>query len=173
MFRHPDSEPIIMGLPFQCLSPLGNGTLFCAAKGTSIRTFDLSRDPQLLFSWSHPSAKQAGSENSIKQTHESVKNEEQTGTPPSKRRRVDSDAKSDAAAEDGQGTLDTPTNGNKSQKKIKVKAAPPKAEAPFVVLLAATEDGSHVIAVTGQDKTLWVFEHDGKGSLRELSQRYG
>ncbi len=67
---------------------------------------------------------------------------------------------------------DAPANGEKSQKNRKTKWTPPKPELPFVVLLTATEDGSHVIAVTGQDKTLWVFEHDGKGSLKEVSQRY-
>ncbi|KAI3329180.1 hypothetical protein HD806DRAFT_481939 [Xylariaceae sp. AK1471] len=190
-----------MGMPFQCLSPLGEGTLFCAAKGYSIQTFDLSADSQHLFSWNHPSAKQAENGNTRKDTHEGVTNEEQTGqqspskrrkldsnagsnagaddgqgTPqqsPSKRQKLDFDDGSNAEAEDGQGTPDIPATREKEkkQKKANAKGAPPKAEPPFVILLTATEDGSHIIAVTGQDKTLWVFEHDGKGLLKEVSQR--
>ncbi|KAI8632059.1 hypothetical protein F5Y19DRAFT_384099 [Xylariaceae sp. FL1651] len=165
-----------MGLPFQCLTQLGKGTLFCAAKGTSIQTFDLSADPQALFSWSHPSSKEDENANRLTETtHEDVKNVEETDNqPPSKRRKLASDtgdATQNEEAEGGQGTPDTPANGEKKQKKNRAKGAPPKTEAPFVVLLTATDDGSHVVAVTGQDKTLWVFEHDGKGALKELSQR--
>ncbi|KAK2073083.1 hypothetical protein P8C59_007392 [Phyllachora maydis] len=42
---------------------------------------------------------------------------------------------------------------------------------PFVQNLRATPEGRHVVAVTGTDKTLWVFEHDGQGNLKLLSQR--
>ncbi|KAJ2992549.1 hypothetical protein NUW58_g2128 [Xylaria curta] len=162
-----------MGLPFQCLSPLGNGSLFCAAKGCSILTFDLGDKSESLFSWSHPSLKQAKGANQAKETHEAPEDGSRTGQqPPSKRRKLGSDdAESNAGSEDAQGAPDTPANGEEKQKKGKAKGTPPKPEVPFVVLLTATEDGSHVIAVTGQDKTLWVFEHDGKGSLAEVSQR--
>lgn len=44
-------------------------------------------------------------------------------------------------------------------------------EKPYVNLLKATPSGSHLIAVTGMDKNVWVFEHDGKGQLKQLSQR--
>ncbi|KAI0104776.1 hypothetical protein GGR51DRAFT_219148 [Nemania sp. FL0031] len=162
-----------MSLPFQCLSPLGRGTLFCAAKGCSIQTFDLSANSQPLFSWTHPSSNQAQCATELKETHEGAENKEQTGQqPPSKRRKLGSDdAGSDVGMEDKQETLDTPADGEKSQKKSKPKRTPPKPETPLVVLLTATEDGVYVVAVTGQDKTLWVFKHDGKGSLEEVSQR--
>lgn len=162
-----------MGLPFQCLSPLGgNGTLFCAAKGCSIKTFDLGAGPRPLFSWTHPSVKQAGSTNQGTRAHEALQNEDQAGQqPPSKRRRLGSNGdEPNGGLGDGQDTPDTQANGEKSHKKRKAKRTQ-QPEIPFVVLLTATENGSHVIAVTGQDKTLWVFEHDGKGSLREVSQR--
>ncbi|KAJ8122746.1 hypothetical protein O1611_g9763 [Lasiodiplodia mahajangana] len=159
-----------MSLPFQCLSPLGSGTLFCAAKGCSIQTFALGANSQPLFSWTHPSLKQAQHATQIKETHEGAEDEEQTGQqPPSKRRKLGSDeAESNVGTEDQQGTPGAPASGEKkNQKKGKAKGTPPKPEAPLVVLLKATEDGAHVVAVTGQDKTLWVFRHDGKGSLEE------
>jgi tRNA (guanine-N(7)-)-methyltransferase subunit TRM82 len=187
-----------MSTPFQCISPLGKGTLFCAAKGYTIQTFDISADSQHLFSWNHPSTGHDENGDIRKETHEGMAAEEQTGQQsPAKRRKLDSDAEHNAeaedgqhspskrrkldsddgfngATEDGQGAPDAPATGEKGkkQKKIKAKGAPPKTDLPFVILLTATENGSHVIAVTGQDKTLWVFEHDGKGLLKELSQRY-
>ncbi|SPQ18693.1 21064eb3-aa97-4643-8e48-66c5c0249ce7 [Thermothielavioides terrestris] len=36
----------------------------------------------------------------------------------------------------------------------------PANERPFVQGLYATADGRHVVAITGSDKTIWVFEHD-------------
>ncbi|KAI0432988.1 hypothetical protein F5Y09DRAFT_114846 [Xylaria sp. FL1042] len=162
-----------MGLPFQCLSRLGKATLFCAARGGSIQTFNLSASSQPLFSWTHPSIKQAGNANQSKEAQEGLEDEGQTEKqPPSKRRKLTSDdVEENVGAEAGQRAPDTPTNGEKSQKKGKKTSTRSKPEAPFVVLLTTTEHGSHVIAVTGQDKTLWVFEHDGKGSLKEVSQR--
>lgn len=94
--------------------------------------------------------------------------------PPSKRQKLGSDgAELDAGPEnEHDATQDAPANSEKNQKKGRGKWTQPRPEAPFVVLLTATSDGSHVVAVTGQDKTLWVFEHDGKGSLEQVSQRY-
>lgn len=43
---------------------------------------------------------------------------------------------------------------------------------PIITLMTATSTGSHLLAVSGHDKILWVFEHDGKGNLNQLSQRY-
>ncbi|GAP86210.1 putative wd repeat domain-containing protein [Rosellinia necatrix] len=164
-----------MGLPFQCLSPLGRGsTLFCAARGCSILTFDLDAGPQPLFSWTHPLLRPAGNANEeVREARASQEGEGRTEQqPPSKRRRIGSDgAEPTGGTGHEQGTADAPANGEKNQKKGKSNRPPPRPEAPFLVLLAATEDGRHVIAVTGQDKTLWVFEHDGKGSLKEISQR--
>ncbi|KAI0400323.1 hypothetical protein F4802DRAFT_500937 [Xylaria palmicola] len=163
-----------MSLPFQCLSPLGQGTLFCAARGCSIQTFDLGAASQSLFSWTHPSLKQADNAAQAKEISEGRGEGEQPGEeqPPSKRRKLGSDAANsdvEAEAKEGEGK----GKGEKKKRKKKGKAgwAAPRQEAPFVVLLTATEDGSHVVAVTGQDKTLWVFRHDGKGLLEELSQR--
>lgn len=42
---------------------------------------------------------------------------------------------------------------------------------PLVQCMSVTADGKHVVAVTGSDKTIWVYEHDGNGQLTLLSQR--
>ncbi|KAI1176748.1 hypothetical protein F4777DRAFT_587679 [Nemania sp. FL0916] len=165
-----------MSFPFQHLSPLGEGTLFCAAKGCSIQTFDLSASSQPLFSWTHPSAEQARKGEQAKETQESRKEDDQTEIqPPSKRRKLGSeDVEMSTGTENGQGMVDTPATGGKRQKKATARGTRGmqfKPELPFVVLLTATEDGNHVLAVTGQDKTLWVFKHDGKGVLEEVSKR--
>ncbi|KAK5634427.1 hypothetical protein RRF57_010140 [Xylaria bambusicola] len=162
-----------MGLPFQCLSRLGLSTLFCAATGCSIQTYDLSVGSHSLFSWTHPSLEQAVNVDETEDAHEGSEDRTQMEQqPPSKRRKlVCDDVKSNGGVEAGKGKPGAPASGEKSQKKGRANRLPPTPEMPFVVLLAATEDGSYVIAVTGQDKTLWVFEHDGKGSLKEISQR--
>ena len=51
-------------------------------------------------------------------------------------------------------------------------AAVGKQEAPAVIALTSTTGGDHVIVVTGEDKSIRVFEHDGRGHLRHISQRY-
>ncbi|EFQ26363.1 WD repeat domain-containing protein [Colletotrichum graminicola M1.001] len=42
---------------------------------------------------------------------------------------------------------------------------------PVITIMTTTSDGSHLLAISGHDKSLWVFEHDGKGNLKKLSQR--
>lgn len=42
---------------------------------------------------------------------------------------------------------------------------------PIITLMTCTNDGSHLIAVSGHDKAVWVFEHNGQGTLTQLSQR--
>ncbi|KAI1263123.1 hypothetical protein F5Y18DRAFT_142626 [Xylariaceae sp. FL1019] len=168
-----------MSFPYQCLSPLGQGTIFAASKGTSIHTFDLSANPQLLSSWTHPSSKLTGTGEKTAANGNAMGQEVGDG-PPSKRRKVEGEDEVAAdevdivpeshgtAANEGKTTVN---EGKKKKINRKANWALQSSEAPYVILLTATEDGSHVVAVTGQDKTLWVFEHDGKGSLEELSQR--
>ncbi|ROT37300.1 hypothetical protein SODALDRAFT_334394 [Sodiomyces alkalinus F11] len=42
---------------------------------------------------------------------------------------------------------------------------------PIITQMAVTSTGSHLLATSGHDKTIWVFEHDGNGTLTQLSQR--
>ncbi|KAI2640529.1 hypothetical protein GGS26DRAFT_586532 [Hypomontagnella submonticulosa] len=158
-----------MNTPYQCVTRLGQGSILCAAKGTSIHTFDLDAGPSFLSSWTHPRAKQAG-DSGPQETNNEV-NEQESGQPPSKKRKLDSDKKSNGEGETNKadtGVADAAANGKKQKK---ARPSYQQQELPFVVLLASTEDGSHLVAVTSQDKSIWVFEHDGKGGLKELGQR--
>lgn len=169
-----------MDIPYLCLSRLGQSSIFCAAKGTSIHTFDLKDDGySFVSSWTHPLAKQTENGKIVEeaaQGGEPLDEQEETDQPPSKKRKLDSDEKPNVkkeANQDDTRVAEGPANGNEKKKKPqRPELRSQRTELPFVVLLTATEDGNHVVAVTSQDKTLWVFEHDGKGTLTKLSQRY-
>ena len=47
-----------------------------------------------------------------------------------------------------------------------------QAIGPPVIKLAGTSDGHHVVAVTGEDKCIRVFELPEDGCLIQLSERY-
>lgn len=53
--------------------------------------------------------------------------------------------------------------------KQQVSTATP--DIPMIQCMVVTKDGKHLVAVTGSDKTIWVFEHDGNGKLTKISQR--
>ncbi|XXG94664.1 Type I HSP40 co-chaperone [Hypoxylon texense] len=169
-----------MSVPFQCLCRLGQSSILSAAKGTSIHTFDLGSGPLHLSSWAHPLTKQDGTSNPQPTSQDGRDlNEQDSEQPPSKKRRLNPDEKPNEegkANQDETGAVKEAEDANGKKKKKKEKKQKPEsrarpAELPFVILLTATEDGSHLVAVTGQDKTLWVFEHDGSGGLKELSHR--
>ncbi|KAL9634608.1 MAG: hypothetical protein Q9164_003992 [Protoblastenia rupestris] len=48
----------------------------------------------------------------------------------------------------------------------------PRSLNPPIVKLAATQNGQHVIAVTGEDKCIRVFELARNGVMKEFSERY-
>lgn len=163
-----------MVLPYQRLSILGKGAILCGAKGTGIYTFDLESHT-LLSSWSHPlSSKGEGQGVGVDESGQAGRQESEQ--PPSKKRKLGSNGEDKAEdQETGVPTenVGSTANGKGKGKKQKAKPSTPRPqEQPFVILITATSDGSHVVAVTGQDKTIWVLEHDGKGRLKELSQRY-
>ncbi|RYP64635.1 hypothetical protein DL769_006584 [Monosporascus sp. CRB-8-3] len=161
-----------MGFPYHCLSTLGESTILCGSKGTNIYTFDIA-SYTLLSSWSHPFSRKGGLKVGTDEAENSAGQESEQ--PPSKKRKVDSnseDKTGDEASEKPAGEPEA-ANGKRQGKNRKPKQpAPRPQEQPFVILITATSDGKHVVAVTGTDKTVWVFEHDGKGGLKELSQRY-
>lgn len=105
--------------------------------------------------------------------------------PPAKRVKVDNETAEGEDATDrptgaGDGVDEDEVNGSKqSQRRKKAKKQQlvrpgnisQPSERPMVIILTATRDGSHLLAVTS-DKSIWVFEHDGQGQLKELSRRY-
>ncbi|KAH0436986.1 WD repeat domain-containing protein [Colletotrichum camelliae] len=61
--------------------------------------------------------------------------------------------------------------GNKAQNQQQSNSFARVPDQPVITLMTTTSTGSHLLAISGHDKGLWVFEHDGKGGLKELSQR--
>lgn len=62
--------------------------------------------------------------------------------------------------------------GKKNKKQLlRAGALSQSSERPMVILTTATKDGCYLVAVTS-DKSIWVFEHDGQGHLKQLSCRY-
>ncbi|KAI1383217.1 uncharacterized protein F4822DRAFT_419695 [Hypoxylon trugodes] len=166
----------VMGLPYQCVTRLGQSSILCAAKGTDIHTFDLDSNSSFLSSWTHPSVKEVGnSEPQGTVPEDQDIDEHENGQPPSKKRKLSSDERPSVEGENGKADIEAvegvATANGKKGKKQKSESSSQRPELPFVILLTATEDGSHIVVVTGQDKTLWVLEHDGKGVLKEISQR--
>ena len=91
-----------------------------------------------------------------------AQNPEDDQAPPSKRRKTDDESEPPAAA-----AAKTPQK--QTQRKTRPKSP---LDSPCIVLLKSTDDGKYIVAVTGQDKTVWVLEHVGRGELKELSQRW-
>jgi tRNA (guanine-N(7)-)-methyltransferase subunit TRM82 len=90
-----------------------------------------------------------------------VENVIDEGLPPVKRRKLS-------------GAEDQEKNGRKKANN-RSDAVTSGLESPAVISLAVTKEGRHVVAVTGEDKSIRVFESifakDGKHQLRHLSRR--
>lgn len=149
-----------MILPFHLVKVCGD--VIFAAQGCDIHSFN--SDFKHISTWKYPAQKADESGDASKDTPQDSPAPEE---PPTKRRKVESGAVSEepnkeksAGSENGQ---------SKSKKAAQYDV--PANERPFVQGLYATADGRHLIAITGSDKTIWVFEHDGTGNLKQLSQR--
>lgn len=87
-------------------------------------------------------------------------------TPPAKKRKLSNETTEDVK----------PNVKDNSRKKQNVRSSAVASglEAPAVILLAVTKGKGHVIAVTGEDKCIRVFENaveDGTNRLLQISQR--
>ncbi|KAH6650180.1 hypothetical protein F5144DRAFT_608191 [Chaetomium tenue] len=143
----------MMVLPYHLIKVCGS-TVF-AAQGGDIHSFNLALE--YVSSWKHPVPQVNESNGPPAEAQESPAQEE----PPTKRRKVEP-----GQEQSPKGRRAKSTNGQPKNKKQL-----PGNERPFIQGLYATTDGRHVVAVTGSDKTIWVFEHDGVGNLKQLSQR--
>lgn len=135
-----------MAIPYQVLKACGS--IVFAARGCDIHSFNSALEH--ISTWKYPVKQEDASSEPVPEVQESPAPE----GPPAKRRRL----------QDGQ-----KTNSN-GQAKIKTGTQKPN-ERPFIQGLYATTDSRHLVAITGSDKTIWVFEHDGAGNLKQLSQR--
>ena len=130
-----------------------------AASGPSIRTFN--NDGTCISKWSHlePAESTKNTRDRSPGSHEGKDSE----VPPGKRRKV-SDAGNASEASSVEVVVE---NGRKKRRKSKRK----DLMVPSVINLIATSDGKHVVAVTGEDKSLRVLELLENGALKQISQR--
>lgn len=151
-----------VNIPYQCIQVCGS--VLCAARGGLIHTFSL-HDGSHCYTWRHPNVSPQGDEPvpsaqvgyGPSQTVSGA--ETASATPPAKRRKVETENGQDEP-------LTLKHHSNKS-----IKSSYQLSDWPMVTLMAATKDGRHLVAVTGHDKNIWVFSHDGNGILEQLSQR--
>lgn len=179
---------IMAPLPFQFLCALGQDGLLCASRGDTLYTF--GADCALIAEHSLGGSSATGPEGSS--TKEEERNQasqngpseatphtqgaeeevNESATPPPKRRKVDSSVADVSAAQPAGGNDKTQTaKGGDQKKKKKAEKPAEDTKKSYVILLKATGEGSHVVAVTGDNKTVHVLKHDGKGRLTGLSQR--
>ncbi|RDL34641.1 uncharacterized protein BP5553_07769 [Venustampulla echinocandica] len=173
-------------MPYQYIKKCGN--LLAAARGSNIDIFN-SADGSLCSTWSSAPAPAQVSQNasSIPEDTDanlaaqepqpaSVENEVNTTSPPAKRRKLSSteDGKNIESKED----IKEPEKGGKNEKKQKQNKRPGSSssglEAPAVIALAVTKNAQHVVAITGEDKSIRVFEvieKHGIPQLNHISQR--
>jgi tRNA (guanine-N(7)-)-methyltransferase subunit TRM82 len=149
-----------------------SGNLLVAARGSSI---DLFQDGSLLSTWKCPSIEGMGNTQPppelatklVTQTSESSSIEItiDSSSPSAKKRKLSASEPAEAKPVSKQA---------KKKQKNRSDAVLSGLEAPAVVTLAVTKDGRHVIAVTGEDKSIRVFENvreNGVHQLKQLCQR--
>ncbi|RDW78136.1 hypothetical protein BP5796_05988 [Coleophoma crateriformis] len=95
------------------------------------------------------------------QISESAELEEAANGPPAKKRKLSK------ASDEVEAQVDTKenTNAKKRGKQLNV------FESPAVITMESSKAEGHVIAVTGEDKSIRVFEVASNGSLKQVSQR--
>ncbi|KFG80485.1 tRNA methyltransferase [Metarhizium anisopliae] len=157
----------LTAIPYNRVQTIGN--ILFATRGGKIHSFNLS-DHKHISTWQHPdvekqsiagdSQTQLESETKTPTNAENAPETEQS-EPPAKRQKV---AEGDLNISGGKGKGKSDNHGDKSRMGRVV-------DRPLITLLTCTDDGKHLIAVSGHDKSVWVFEHDGEGQIIQLSQR--
>ncbi|KFA61450.1 hypothetical protein S40285_03437 [Stachybotrys chlorohalonatus IBT 40285] len=187
-----------MKIPYNRLC-VGGDVLF-AARGGKIHTFNL-QDGSHISTWHHPDVElvanaikeleEAGKQDAPAADLVIVPTPD-SDEPPAKRQRLTDDeaasaaegtapvppsdvqesgAQPDAGGTKGQGEKKNKKNKKTKQggeKKTTVSRVPDR---PVITHLVGTSDGKHLVVITGHDKTIWVFDHDGKGNISQFSKR--
>ncbi|KAH6964180.1 hypothetical protein DER45DRAFT_555760 [Fusarium avenaceum] len=182
-----------MKIPYNVVHVSGN-VLF-AARGGKIHSFSL-QDGSHLSTWKHPDVDKVdaavkslsgdvSSDKPVGQDTAVAEGEEDDG-PPAKRQRTEEpkdemtpaepnaqeetkdagDAKSEGKKKGGKKSKD-----RRNQQKTKDHNISRVPDRPVITHLISSSDDSHIVAISGHDKAIWVFENDGKGSLIQLSKR--
>ncbi|KAK0733436.1 hypothetical protein B0T26DRAFT_19797 [Lasiosphaeria miniovina] len=161
-----------MALPYHMLKVCGD--ILFAARGSSIHSFNLNLEP--LGTWKYP-VQQASGPSAPSHSQQPREPPAPQSKPPSKRRKLEAGQEPVINSQDADADADqeTPQPGNRRRRRNKSGSHEPSYssphDVPFIHELSATTDGRHIVAITGSDKTIWVFEHDGAGNLKELSRR--
>ncbi|KAF5597337.1 tRNA (guanine-N(7)-)-methyltransferase subunit trm82 [Fusarium pseudocircinatum] len=181
-----------MKFPFNVVHVSGN-VLF-AARGGKIHSFNLE-DGSHISTWKHPDVDKVDAavkaisddiltEKPVTKIH--TAEEEDGSGPPAKRQRTEEPKDETAPTkpevqEDTQISEETKSEGKKKGgKKSKNRQNQQRAkdhnisrvpDRPVITHLTSTLDSSYILAITGHDKAIWVFENDGKGSLNRISKR--
>lgn len=135
-------------IPYHLIASCGD--VLVAACGSRLDTFSL-KSGRLTSSWQLPrneaSAAVSKSDNRAEISEASKDdNVEQTDLPPAKRQKV-------------QGEEDTAGSSKaKKKKNMRANMANMNSEIPYFQALISTTNGEHVIGVTGEDKTIRVFQ---------------
>ncbi|PHH88559.1 hypothetical protein CDD83_7365 [Cordyceps sp. RAO-2017] len=148
------------------------GDVLFAARGGKLHSFSLL-DGSHISTWQHPDVAAAP---------DVAARQAEADEPPAKRQRLletgRDDAGDDAGAAEAGGD-DAPDDAGARAEDEKQRQqqdeTPQLARAPdrpVITQVTSSADGHHVLAVSGHDKTIWVFEHDGHGGLAKISQRY-
>ncbi|KAJ3472512.1 hypothetical protein NLG97_g10928 [Lecanicillium saksenae] len=138
-----------MKIPYNCLHIQG-GTLF-AARGGKIHTFSLT-DLSHRATWKHPDLDTFIAAGGLQINPSGDK---------------DCDDPDDSIMVD----KDDNSKPKKTRAKDQRKKPNPVPDRPVIIQLATSPTGNYVVAVSGNDKAVWVFSHDGEGHLTELSKR--
>ncbi len=160
-------------MPYQCVVKLGN--IVVAARGSSVDSFTLP-EGSFLSTWSSSTLQEEANEKSEAKPTPILQNSESSSVnvtldaaPPIKKRRL-----SKVSGEEEKVDEKEPAKEGKKKKNNRSDAVVSGLEAPAIIALAVTKDGKHVVAVTGEDKSIRVLESvsdDGKQSLKQLSLR--
>lgn len=157
--------------PYHCLEVAGN--ILIAASGHELQTFNLETGAEIS-SWACPRPVVEGKK---EQPHEKVvievspeksdKPEDGSEDPPAKRRKISDDGEKKEAVEDEKST-ENKKNGRPKAKQLRQPAD--RSLPPNFIALTASRDGKYVVAVTGEDKHVRVFENES-GQLKQISSR--
>lgn len=161
-----------MKSPYQCME--STSSFLFAASGSWIYVFSLENGSRLAsgeckplgVQWETPFTQLPGKE-AMDKEEEVPEPKRSDSSPPAKKRRLSDDGGSQAKPE-------SPQEMERSQRSKVIKEAGVNLEAPFITAMAVTASGQHVVVVTGEDKSIRVFEKtlkDGSFTLEQISCR--
>ncbi|KAM0299678.1 hypothetical protein HYE67_007459 [Fusarium culmorum] len=172
-----------------------SGDVLYAARGGKIHSFSL-QDGIHLSTWKHPDVDkvdaavkaisgEASSETIANKDTPAVKGEGDDG-PPAKRQKTeepkDETTTAEANVQEGAKNAENAKSegkkkGGKKSKDRRNQQKPKEhnisrvPDRPVITHMTSSPDGAHILAITGHDKAIWVFENGEKGVLNQLSKR--